>query len=512
MAYGMNDDWMNNLLCAGGFTNGFAISEKMHQNYYFVKTLVWFNNMVSNEINWYYYVHFVFLWFPIMAYLLRFNNLKKLNIRSVISDIEFWVWLFLGVWMVKIFTFTWIASMAAIISWLWFWRQENKKFWDWVFIFIGLIISISVRPQSFMLINSMAFLIITVNKIVFENLSNISKIFKEIAKKAIVPFLFLFILYTFFIKNHIDYANEKKFPFAWVAEESHLKSFIIQDNGSNYDEIDYDISRRFFFDDRYQDFEVRGRQEMVFKALRNSPYRYIKKATTRFFRETTDILFSLIVLVMLAAVLVLSEIRNIKKIILTFIIIIAFFGSMYLMTNLHILKDRVILPPIFFLILFYLSKVETSKLKYGHQKVLFIFLITCMVFQIAKGISVNQIVSPSRISNSKLLPEDNLLLINADLSALNANAPRTYVNQLRYKIMPMGWGMRSTTFSNILKNNGISNIQEGIEAGKIGFLLRSNPIEKTYSDYFEKYFPNDSFSCEKIMVNDKQRYIYSLKP
>jgi len=511
MAYGMNDDWMNNLLCSGGFTNGFAISEKMHQNYYFVKTLVWFNNIVNNQINWYYYVHFVFLWFPIMAYLLRFNNLKKLNIQSVISDIEFWVWLFFGVWLVKIFTFTWIASMAAIISWLWFWRQENKKFWDWVFISIGLIISICVRPQSFMLVNVMAFLIMLVNKITFVDLSNVLSISKEIAKKAIVPFLFLFILYTFFIKNHIDYANEKKFPYAWVAEESHLKSFIINNNGGNYDEIDYNLSKRFFFDDRFQEFEVKDRQEIVFQALRNSPYRYIKKVTSRFFREISDILFSLIVFVMLVIVLVLSEIRNIKKIIFTFLVIVSFFGSMYLLTNLHILKDRVILPPIFFLILFYLSKVDSVKLKYVNQKALFIFLITTMVVQIAKGVSVNQIVNPPRILNSKLLHENNLLLINADLSALNANAPRACVNQLRYKIMPMGWGMRSSTFNTILQKKSIRNIQEGIESGKIGFLLGSNPMEKTYSDYFEKYFPNDSFSCDKIMVNDNQRYIYSIK-
>jgi hypothetical protein len=158
-----------------------------------------------------------------------------------------------------------------------------------------------------------------------------------------------------------------------------------------------------------------------------------------------------------------------------------------------------------------LSKVETGKLKYAHHKTLFIFLITTMVVQIVKGVSLNQIVDRPRISNSKLLTEDNILLINADLSALDANAPRACVNQLRYKIMPMGWGMRSSTFNTILQKKSIRNIQEGIESGKIGFLLESNPIEKKYIDYFEKYFPNDSFSCDKIMVNDNQRYIYSIK-
>jgi hypothetical protein len=512
MAYGMNDDWMQNLLYSGSFTNGVAISENLFQFQYFIDLLVWMNNQLSNIVNWYYYVHFIFLWFPIVAYLLKFNNLKKLNIQSVISDIEFWVWLFLGVWMVKTFTFTWIASMAAIISWLWFWRQEKKKVLDWIFISLSLIISICVRPQSFMLINVMAVVIMLVNKIAFVDLSNVFRILKEIAKKTIVPFLFLFILYTFFIKNHIDYANEKKFPFAWVAEESHLMSILLNENGGNYDEIDYNLSKRFFFDDRFQDLEVKGRQEIVFQALRNAPYRYIKKVTLRFFHETSDILFSLMVIAMLVSVLVLSETRNIKKIIFTFLVIIAFFGSMYLLTNLHILKERVILPPIFFLFLFYLSKVEMVKLNYAKQKVLFVILITTMVVQIAKGVSVNQIVSSSKISMLKMLPEDNLLLINADLSVLDANAPRVCVNLLRFNVMPMGWGMRSSTFNTILQKKGISNIHEGIEAGKIGFLLGTYPIEKTYSDYFEKYFPNDSFSCNKIMVNDNQRFIYSLKP
>jgi hypothetical protein len=512
MAYGMNDDWMQNLLYSGSFTNGVAIGENLFQFQYFIDLFVWMNNQLSNIVNWYYHVHFIFLWFPIVAYLLRFNTLKKLSIQSVISDIEFWFWLFLGVWMVKIFTFTWIASMAAIISWLWFWRQENKKFWDWVFISIGLIISICVRPQSFMLINVMAVVIMLVNKIAFVGLSDVLRIFKEIAKKAIVPFLFLFILYTFFIRNHINYANEKKFPYAWVAEESHLKSILLNENGGNYDEIDYNLSKRFFFDDKFQDLEVKSRQEIVFQALQNAPYTYLKNAAVRFVRKISDILFSAIVILLLVTVLLLSEARNIKKIIFTFLVIISFFGLMYLLTNLHIFKDRVILPPIFFLILFYLAKVETSKLKYGHQKALFIFLITSMVVQIAKGVSVNQIVNRPRISNSKLFPEDNLLLINADLSALDANAPRACVNQLRYNMMPMGWGMRSSTFNTILQKKGISNINEGIETGKIGFLLGTYPIEKTYSDYFEKYFPNDSFSCDKIMVNDNQRFIYSLEP
>jgi hypothetical protein len=491
LPYSMNDDFMMNALYSGAFTEGKAIQETLFQHDVFVSSLIYLNNNVSNNINWFYYIHFLFIWVPIIVYLLKF--VKVLSFKDFLN-VEFWLVIFIGAWITRLFTFTWISSLSGILAWLWFWRVDKKTWTDWFWIITMVIISLIVRPHSFMLMALMACIIKLPDLYTF--LKNQSKVntLRTYGKCAVYPFIIILLFNQIFVKGHISSADEEKFPVSWVAEESGLRDVIIKINPIQYDVVDYNVSGRFYFDDRFQGSELGlSRQTVVHKKLVEKPLGFIISQSKRLTKKLFEIMTGTELLLILITVLILAQKENKKDIGIKIVLILTFFCLFHLFTNLDILKERVIVPPILFLILY---SIINNKREAGVKFKTFIFIMIgiIIVYITSNGISSRDHRKRSEDILSYLnkdgVVKPSFLYLDGGFSfwGRTFGIRRTDINKARFSMLPGGWGMRSSTFEHILKSRGFANLDEAYKSGELAFLSNEKYLTEPWTLYFAKYY------------------------
>lgn len=508
----MNDDFIMNALYSGAFTEGRAIQETLFQHDSFVMFMVYLNNCVTNKINWFYYIHFLFIWIPIIAYLTKFIKVSR---YKDILNVEMWLILFVGIWISKLFTFTWTSSVAGILAWLWFWRIKSKSWTDWFWIILLFIISTIVRPQSFMLIALIACIIKFPNLFTLYKNPSKATTLKLYLSNSIYPFIIILIVNQILINGHINYANEEKFPISWVTEESGLKDDILDNNPNQYDVVDYNVSKSFYFDDRFNGSELGlSRQSVVLKKLLGQPISYLVSQFKRFTTKLFKILTSKELLILLATFLVMAQKEYKKELGIRFILIITFFGLFYLLTNMHILKERVIVPPIIFLVLYLIINHSNGIMNFNIISL--VLLVTIAVYTTGNGIISNNhrkqsehIISNLNKSN---LAKQYLLYLDGGLNIWGKTfaISRIYMNKVRFSMLPGGWGMRSSTFESILKNKGFSNLDEAYKSGKLAFLSTKNELTEPWNLYFNKYYKEYHQVSRPITLLGEKAYAITL--
>ena len=514
LPYSMNDDFMMNALYSGAFTGGKAIHETLFQHDVFVSLLIYLNNNVSNNTNWFYYIHFLFIWGPIIVYLLKF---VKVSIYKDFLNIEFWLILLVGIWITKLFTFTWISSVVGILAWLWFWREDKKTWIDWFWIISMILIAVIVRPQSFILMALMACIIKLPDLFTFVKMPSKFDTLKLYGKYAIYPFIVVLIFNQIFVKGHINYADEEKFPVSWVAEESGLKELIVNINPKQYDVVDYNVSKRFYFDDRFQGSELGlNRQTVIYRKLLEKPSSFIMGQSVRFTKKLFKILLSKEFLLFLITFMVFAQKEKRKEFGIRFALILTFFIFFYVFTNLHILKERVIVPPILFLILYLIIHNKREDSKMSNMFCLIMIGIT-IVYITSSGISSRNHRKKSEyiLSNLRkdsLVKRSSALYLDGDLSFgwETYKISRNDVHRVCFSTLPGGWGMRSSTFEYLLKKGGFANLDDAYKSGELAFLSNEKYLTKRWSLYFSKYYKEYEQISRPITLLGEKAYAVTL--
>jgi len=516
----MNDDFMMNALYSGAFTDGVAMSETLFQHDVFVLFLVLLNNTITKEINWYYYIHFLCIWIPIFFYLFKFHNATKL---SDFLKLEFLILIFIGIWVTRLFTFTWIASLAGMISWLWFWRCINKNGVDWIAIVFISLISMLVRPPSFLLISFVA--------VIIQVIENLNPFIYKICKtnilsfiyKAGLPLIIILLFNQIFVATHINPANSKKFPLAWVTEEIGLKSEILSKTGALYDEVDYNLSRKFYFDDRFQGKISFISGSSIIKETFS--LNYFGMMLKIFATNATKIIFDGMMFLFLIAIFFLhfGFSKDFKLALLLFLLILLFLLVPFVFLNMPVLKSRVIVPTFVFVLLYFWSvsykKREEIKLDIISTKSLVLsalvlgLTITNLVYFAFKAhrIEKSTEILVNRVNYQNKF-DKNLLFIDGDLWLWwpITGVSRIKVNQLRIPLMPGGWGMRSNTFQNLLKERGFSNLESGYKSGNLVFVNDKPILDDAWNLYFKKYFSDYKIKTSQITIVGEKAYAFTL--
>lgn len=513
LPYTMNDDFMMNALYSGVFTEGKAIHETLFQHDVFVSLLIYLNNNVSNNTNWFYYIHFLFIWGPIIAYLLKF---VKVHSFKDFLNFELWLIFFVGIWITRLFTFTWISSVAGMLAWLWFWRDDKKTWTDWFWIITMVLISVIVRPQSFMLMSLMACIIKLPDLYTFFKIPSKVNTLKLYGKYAVYPLIIVLIFNQIFVKGHINYADEEKFPVSWVAEESGLNDVILNINPNQYDVVDYNVSRRFYFDDRFQGADLGlNRQTVVYRKLLEKPLSFTMVQSVRFTKKVFKILLSKEFLIILITFLIFAQKENRKEFGMKIALILTFFWLFHLVTNLDILKERVIVPPIVFLILYLIINNErVDGVRFNTLSFIMIGIIIVYITSI--GISSRNHRKQSKgilpyLYNDGLV-KPSFLYLDGGFSFWRKafRIGRIDIHRARFSMLPGGWGMRSSTFEYLIKNRSFANLDEAYKSGELAFLSNEKYLTEPWSLYFAKYYKEYEQISTPIALLGEKAYAVTL--
>ena len=514
LPYTINDDFHQNLLYSGCFTEGKAINESLFQHHIFIKILVFFNNQVSSNVNWYYYVHYLLIWLPISLYFIKFLP-NSINVKH--WGVELFLILFLGIWITREFTFTWISCINGIIAWVWFWKPNKKIFFDWFSISLLLIINFLVRPPSFIFITIVA-LIVKASDYFFSlenNKYTINKLLKEIK----FPLILLLLCSLFLGLEKTNGVNKDKFPFAWVTEEDFLAKTILVLNKSNYDDIDLNVSKVFYFDDRFEgssnpiDANIVVQNTMGYLYFKQMLYKFGWSLYRIFFQLSYGSLefFLLIILLPLHSK---SHFKR-KSIFLSAVLSFLLLLFLYIGFNMPLLKPRVILPPLVFILFYFTANSknfdikQTKNVKYGFITVISIYLIFYSNKSLKNAAFSKQIMAESKLNRSVA---DEYLYMDQTSSTFKdlTQVSRWSINKIELQIMPFGWMMLSNTFHNCLKIKGFNNLDEAFSSGRLVFLNKENDLPSIWDSYFRKYYDDYSIEIKPLRVMGKEVFSFRL--
>ncbi len=514
LPYTINDDFHQNLLYSGCFTEGRAISESLFQHNALIKIMVVLNNVVSSSINWYYFIHYFFIWTPISLYFIKFSS-KTLFNRSWNADIL--VIIFLGVWISREFTFSWISSLNAIIAWVWFWKSTKKSYFDWFSILLMIAISYLVRTPSLILISIIALIIRTSDYLFLADQE------KPLVGRFITRNVLPIVILLFFIQlngsNKTNGVDTKKFPFAWVTEEQYLSKTILEYNKSVYDDVDLQLSKGFYFDDRFDGYL---KDFTAISAVRATMgYSYFKKMLYQFVFDIYKLLLNMkygslefLILIILLPLYSLER-NSIKSLFLCVGLILFLLITLNIFLNLPILKSRVVLPPLVFVVFYFntfYNKLFINRNK--HINYMF-FLVTSIysLFYYTKS-QKNLILSEQIITQSKLnktLSAECLYMDQTGSSILKiGQIGRICTNNLDLPILPFGWMMLSNTFAHKLKFKGYNNLDQAFKSGRLQFLNSQNKLPEPWVNYFKKYFSDYKMVPKSIIVMGNKVFEYKL--
>jgi hypothetical protein len=504
LPYSINDDFLLNVLYSGGFTRGHAFPDILFQHRYFTDVLIWLNNSISININWYYLLHFILLWLSICGYLI----LCKSEI-SIWRDEEFWICLFLGVWFSYKLTFTWVSSILGIMSWLMFLKNGKKSYIHWIFILLGFCFSFLVRPQITILL-----LIVLNIHCVFLYFFR-KKISFTKAKLIFISSILILLFYKILVPNNTENSPLKKYPYQWVTEQSFLKDEIIRSNKKVFDVIDFEVAHQFFYDDRFDGMpnsELNSHSSTL-KRFVNSIglFNYIKKSSRVFFNKFILVFYKSYIIIILFFLILLSHRQIAKDVVIMFIIIFLIECLIFMLTNLRISKERVLMPPFVLIMLYYFFNEEIIIKPISSFSLIGIICPSLILLVLCSGLYFSSIlnVKEKKIdtvmdvfekklsfrsnAGQKLYSDPTFVMWNYIWS----NKCRYKVNNFRTHLLPPSWAMRSLAFEKCLKYSGVSSLQSALDRKKLIILLKNSDKSSVWIEYLNKYS-----IASKILVED----------